>query len=197
MMNYIPKNRGMVFALCLCKTKVRLAIKKKGAFMINKYIYIYNRRNCLLALFCASIVFIPLFVVSLIYNAIPEDTLIAFAPFVIAAICVVIASLYTIHFKKMIKMQEQLYGVQFNDDNVVHLETTLYLSEDWLIWAGISSIYKSHIKSIRSNLIHGRGGSSNKVTITTVDNKKYIIWCLSSSNINKIRKWKNNNKNST
>ena len=95
----------------------------------------------------------------------------------------------------MIKMQEQQYGVQFDDYNVIHLETTLYLSENWLIWAGISSIYKNHIKSIHSKLVHGRSGSSNKVTIKTVDNKKYIIWCLSSSNINKIRKWKNNNIN--
>ena len=161
--------------------------------MINKYIHIYNRRNCLLALFCAIIAFIPLFIVSLIYDVIPEDTLISFVPFVIAAICVAIASLYTIRFKKMINMQEQLYGVSFNDNNAVHLETTLYLSEDWLIWAGVSSMYKSHIKSVRSKLIHGRSGSSNKVVITTVDNKKYVIWCLSSSNINKIRKWKNNN----
>ncbi len=160
--------------------------------MVNKYIYIYTKRNCILALFCASIAFIPLFIVSLIYDVIPEDTLIAFAPFVIAAICVAIASLSTIRFKKMIKMQEQQYGVQFDDDNVVHLETTLYLSENWLIWAGISSIYKNHIKSIHSKLVHG---ISNKVTIKTLDNKKYIIWCSSSSNINKIRKWKNNNIN--
>ena len=96
----------------------------------------------------------------------------------------------------MINMQEQLYGVSFNDNNAVHLETTLYLSEDWLIWAGESAIYKYHIKSVRSKLVHGRSGSSNKVVITTVDNKKYVIWCLSYSNINKIRKWKKNNINS-
>ena len=160
--------------------------------MIDKYIHIYTKRNCLLALFCASIAFIPLFIVSLIYDVISEDTLVAFVPFIIAAICVAIASLCTIRFKKMIQMQEQQYGVQFNDDNVVHLETTLYLSEKWLIWAGVSAIYKDHIKTIHSKLVHGRSGSSNKVTIKTVDNNKYTIWCLSSSNINKIRKWKNN-----
>ena len=150
----------------------------------------------MLALFCAIIAFIPLFIVSLIYNVIPEDTLISFVPFVIAAICVGIASLYIVRFKKMIETQEQLYGVKFNDDNVIHLETTLYLSDDWLIWAGVSAVYKYHIKSVRSKLMHGRSGSSNKVVITTVDNKKYVIWCLSSSNINTIRKWKKNNINS-
>ena len=183
----------MGFARSICNTKAKLAIKEKGDFMVNKYIHIYNRRNCLLALFCAIIAFIPLFIVSLIYDVIPEDTLISFVPFVISAICVAIASLYTIRFKKMINMQEQLYGVSFNDNNAVHLETTLYLSEDWLIWAGVSSMYKSHIKSVRPKLTHGKSGSSNKVVITTVDNKKYVIWCFSSSNINKIRKWKNNN----
>ncbi|MBQ8524513.1 MAG: hypothetical protein IJ457_07820 [Clostridia bacterium] len=158
--------------------------------MIDKYIHIYTKRNCLLALSCASIAFMPLFIVSLMYDVILEDTLVAFVPFIIAAICVAIASLSTIRFKKMIRMQEQQYGVQFNDDNVVHLETTLYLSEKWFIWAVISAIYKDHIKSIHSKLVHGRSGSSNKVTIKTVDNKKYTIWCLSSSNINKIKKWK-------
>lgn len=158
--------------------------------MVKKYISIYNKRNCLLSLLCASIAFIPLFIESLIYDVIPEDTLIAFIPFVIGAIYIGIASLYTIRFKKMIRQQEQLYKVQFNDDDVVHLETTLYLSKDWLIWAGSSAIYRKHIKSISSKLIIGKGGSSNKVIIKTVDNKKYRIWCLSSSNIMKIRKWK-------
>ncbi len=158
--------------------------------MINKYINIYNKRNCLLSLLCAIIAFVPLFVVSLIYDVVPEDILIAFAPFVIGAICVAIASLFTIRFRKMIRRQEQLYKVQFSDRNAVHLETTLYLSSDWLIWAGISAIYRNHIKSISSKLIIGKGGSSNKVIIKTVDNKKYTIWCLSSSNVVKIKKWR-------
>ena len=158
--------------------------------MINKYINIYNKRNCLLSLLCASIAFIPLFVTSLMYDVVPEDILIAFSPFAIAIICDLIDSLFTIRFRKIIRLQEQLYKVQFSDLNVVHLETTLYLSSDWLIWAGISAIYKKHIKSISSKLIIGKGGSSNKVIIKTVDNKKYIIWCKSSSNVIKIKKWR-------
>ena len=31
MTNYIPKNRGMGFVLCLCNTKAKLAIKRKEA----------------------------------------------------------------------------------------------------------------------------------------------------------------------
>ena len=159
--------------------------------MINKYIKIYNTRNCLLALFCAGFVFIPWFVVSFIYDAMPQDTLFSFVPFLIAALCITIASLYTIRFKKMIQSQEQLYNVKFNDDDVVHLETTLYLSRDWLIWAGSSAIYKRHIKSIYLSPRHGRGSSfSNEVGINTVDGKEYRIWCMNSLNIEKIIAWK-------
>lgn len=158
--------------------------------MVNKYVKIYNKRNILLALFCATIAFIPLFAVSLIYDVVEEDIIISFLPFIIAAICVAIASIFNLRFKRMIKTQEQIYNVQFNDTNVINLETTLYLSNEWLIWAGSSAIYKKHIKSIHSTIECGRAGRTNKVTVKTVDNKKYIIWCLRADNVEKIRKWK-------
>ena len=158
--------------------------------MVKKYIRIYNKRNFMLSLLCASIAFLPLFIVSLVYDVIAGDTLIAFIPFAIGAIYVAVASLFTLRFQKMIRQQEQRYNIHFNDKDVVHLETNLYLSRDWLIWAGSSAIYKKHIKSISSQLITGKGGSSNEVIIKTVDNKRYRIWCLDSSNIVTIRKWK-------
>ena len=99
--------------------------------------------------------------------------------------------MFTKRFRKMIHKQEQLYDVQFQDMDVEHLETTLYLSKDWLIEAGSCAMYRAHIKSINSALRHGRVGSSNEVIIKTVDNKQYRIWCLNSSNVKKIRKWKN------
>ena len=159
--------------------------------MIDKYIKIYHNRNIQLALICATIVCVPLFVVSLFYDVVPEDTLVSFVPYILAAMCVAIASLFTKRFRKMVHEQEQLYGVQFQDTDVAHLETTLYLSKDWLIWAGSCAVYKEHIKSISSALRHGGAGSSNEVVVRTVDNKQYTIWCLSSSNVKKIKKWKN------
>ncbi len=161
---------------------------------MKEYIKIYHKRNIKLAFLCAVIVFIPLFVVSLFYDVVPEDTVVSFVPFVLAALSVAVASLYTIRFKKMIKEQEQIYDIQFQDANAEHLETTLYLSDDWLIWAGSCAFYKKHIKSINSVRRYGRVGSSNQVTIKTIGNKKYTIWCLSASNIKKIREWKNTQK---
>lgn len=159
--------------------------------MVEKYIKRYIKRNISVALICALLVFVPFFVVSLIYDVISYDLLIAFTPFPIAFICVLISFLPVIRFRKMIMQQESLYDVVFSDTDADHLETTLYLSKNWLIWAGSCAIYKNHIQSIRHKLESGRAGSSNKVTITTVDNKRYVIWCLSAQNIKKIKAWHN------
>jgi predicted ferric reductase len=156
---------------------------------MEKYIKIYHKRNAQLGCLCAFIAFVPLFIVSLFYDVISEDTLVSFVPFALAAICVAVASLYTIRFKKLIKQQEEIYLIQFQDDNVEHLETTLYLSDNWLIWAGSCAFYKNHIKSISSVRRFGRAGSSNQVTIKTVDDKKYTVWCLSASNVKKLKQW--------
>ena len=146
-------------------------------------------RNMRLVFICASIIFLPLFITSLLYDVVPGDIWIALVPFYLAPICVAVASLYTIRFRKMIAKQEQAYHIQFQDDNVEHLETTLYLSSDWLIWAGSCAFYKKHIKSIRSVRRFGRAGSSNQVTINTIDGKKYTMWCLSAANVKKLKAW--------
>lgn len=158
--------------------------------MPEKYIKIYHKRNVQLVFICASIIFLPLFITSLLYDVVPGDIWIALVPFYLVPICVAVASLYTIRFRKMIAKQEQMYCIQFQDDNVEHLETTLYLSRDWLIWAGSCAFYKKHIQSIRSIRRFGRAGSSNQVTIQTMDNKKYTVWCLSASNVKKLKEWR-------
>ncbi len=159
---------------------------------MKKYITYYNKRNIKIAFAFAAVIFILFFVVSLIYDVIENDVLISFLPFVYAAISVAIASLYTIRFKKMIEKQEKLYDVQFQDKDIERLETTLFLSDEWLIWAGSCAFYKKHIKSINSVRRYAQaGGSSNEITVKTVDGKKYTIWCLSSSNVKRIKKWLN------
>lgn len=158
--------------------------------MIDKYIKIYIKRNVRLAFVCATIVAVPLFITSLFYDVLAYDMLAALVPYPIAAVVVLFCSLPIFRFRRMIQKQEVLYGAEFNDVDVKHLETTLYISQDWLIWAGISAFHKRHIKQITHKLRHGRAGmSSNEVKIITVDNKKYTIWCLSTSNIKKVKDW--------
>ena len=156
---------------------------------MEKYINIYKKRNYKMGIFCAIIVFIPLFVVSLIFDVISYDIAISFLPFLLSFLCVLFANLHTIRFRKMIREQENLYNIEFNDNNVEHLETTLYLSDDWLICAGSSAFNKKHISSIKTRVECGRSGISNRIIIKTIDNKKYSIWCLNDKNIKKIKKW--------
>ena len=164
-------------------------IMQRGDVVVEKYIKIYLKRISILALICATLVFIPLLIVSLVYDVLSYDLIIAFVPFPIALICVLVSLLPIIRFRKMIMRQELLYDTVFSDTDVNHLETTLYLSKNWLIWAGSSAIHKKHIQSIKHKLESGRVGSSNKVIITTVDNKRYVVWCLSATNIKKIKLW--------
>ena len=146
-----------------------------------------------MALICAIMVFIPIFITSLVYDVLPYDLFIAFVPFGLALLCVLISLFPTIRFRRMIEEQEEQYGILFSDDGVKHLETTLYLSNHWLIWAGSSAFYREHILSIRYRTERGASGSSNRVLITTSDNKKYTIWCLNSSNIRRIKAWQKKN----
>ena len=156
---------------------------------MRKYINIYIRRNFLLALFCSIIIFIPLFIVSLIYDVISYDIAVSFTPFVLSFLCVLFSNFSTIKFKKMITQQETMYNIEFNDNSAQHLETTLYLSDNWLIYAGISAFCKNHIRSIRTKVECGKAGTSKRIIIETVNNKKYAIWCVSDENARNIEKW--------
>ena len=123
-------------------------------------------------------------------NVCPENIVILFLPFLLTMPFLFIASLYTISFKKMIKEQEQLYKIKFNDTDAVWLENVLYISKEWLIAAGTCAIYKPHLKSIKSIRHHGKYGTSYRVIFNTINGKKYKIWINSPSDIQRIRKWK-------
>lgn len=159
--------------------------------MVEKYIKLFIKRNILTALICAFLIFVPIFIVALIFDVLSYDLFVAFIPFPIAFVCVLISLLPIIRFKKMIIQQEVLYSVKFCDTDSINLETTLFLNKEWLIWAGSCAIYKKHIHSVNYKKETGRVGSSYKVTIQTNDNKHYSVWCFSLSNIKKIKDWIN------
>jgi hypothetical protein len=172
------------------KKAARRLLRKERDGMVEKYVKIFYRRNLLATLLPAIFVFLPLFVVSLFYDVIDGDIWISFFPFPLAALLWCFAALYTVRFRKMIEEQESLYRISFCDNGAIHLETTLYLSEDWLIFAGSVALYKKHIRSVRAKSEIGRVGSSYKVTLRTVTGKKYVVWCLSHENVERIKKWK-------
>lgn len=162
-----------------------------GNIMVGKYIKLFIKRNILTALICSFLVFVPIFIVSLIFDVLSYDLFVAFIPFPIALVYVLISLLPIIRFKKMIIQQEVLYNVEFCDTDSINLETTLFLNKEWLICAGSCAIYKKHIHSVNYKKVTGRVGSSYNVTIHTNDNKHYSVWCLSLSSIKKIKDWIN------
>ena len=60
--------------------------------MPEKYIKIYHKRNVQLVFICASIIFLPLFITSLLYDVVPGDIWIALVPFYLAPMCVAVDS---------------------------------------------------------------------------------------------------------
>lgn len=158
--------------------------------LTEKYIRIYMKRNLLTALFCAILCFVPLFIVSLIYDLLSYDLVVSFAPFFVALLCVAFSYLYTFRFRRMISEQEKIFSITFDDTAAQHLETTVYLSDDWLIYAGSAAFYKGYVQSISSKTKHGlRGGSSNRVALKTIDGRHYVIWVLSSTVVKRLREW--------
>ena len=89
----------------------------------------------------------------------------------------------------MIRRQERLYNIKFKDYYAVNLEKTVFLSQNWIIYAGRIAIYKKHIQAISSKYVIGKGPSFYKVIIKTVDNKKYTLKCYEQSNLVKIKNW--------
>ncbi len=58
-----------------------------------------------------------------------------------------------------------------------------------MIWAGCSAICKAHIRSVQSRYESGSAGASNRVTITTAEHRRYVVWCLHAENVCRIRDW--------
>ena len=83
--------------------------------LVEKYIRIYMKRNLLTALFCAILCFVPLFIVSLIYDVLSYDLVVSFVPFFIALLFVAFSYLYTFRFRRMISEQEKTFSVVFDD----------------------------------------------------------------------------------
>jgi len=156
--------------------------------MLRIYIFIYLKRNILLALVCA----IPLSGIIIDYfinGAYKNNIFVHFTYFIIIALGQLYGLLLIIPFKKMIKRQEILYDAKFSDSGEKLIEwPTLYLNDDWLICACTCALYKKYIKKIT----HKRVRRSYRVVIKTNDNKQYVIWCGTTTVVNKIKKWLKN-----
>ena len=94
----------------------------------------------------------------------------------------------------MIKMQEDMFNITFNDKNAKSISKTsnAYLSDDWLIYAGSGAFYRDYIKSFSSKKYNStRGGGGYRLIVNTIDGQEYEFHARASGDIKKLREWKN------
>lgn len=158
---------------------------------MQNYIKLYLKRNFLLILFCVLPISLLFFVVSSFYDVLDYDMWLSLLPVGIGSLCFLVSSLYVLRFMSLIKKQEQALAVSFNDQGCVKLGDLIFLSEEWLICAGSCAFHRDYVKGFsQKKYIGNRGGSGYKITVTTIDGKKYRFWSDTCSNLSKFRKWK-------
>ena len=158
--------------------------------MVEKYIKISYRYHCIFYGMAAALSAL-FFVLSLFFDKVDGDSLIALAPLEAVAAHAGILYIYSFYFRRMIREQTALYGVEFSDDGAKCLDGTVtYLADEWLILGCKFALCKRHISSVKSKTIGGLSGSAQNVTITTADGKRYKMWSVSAQNTRKIKKWK-------
>ncbi len=157
----------------------------------KKYINIYLKRNAILIAFLVIPVSILFLIVSLFADVLSYDIWVSFVPIIIGMFCFALSSIYIYRFLRMIQRQEDIFNVQFNDNNAQPLGKgdTTFLSDDWLIHSGSCAFYRGYIKSFSKKVYRSGVGVGYKVTIKTTDGRKYKFWTMSSHDIDKYRKW--------
>ena len=158
--------------------------------MVEKYVKLYMKRNYLLGLWFVAICLAPLLISDLVYGrtvGIQVGVVILF----VVGMGVLVSYIPTSRFRKMIAEQEALYQTKFTDYGARRLEGVLYISEDWLIASGTCAVYKKHIRTVNEKYIgNRRWRGSYHVTLTTADQKRYVIVVQNKDNIKPIRKWR-------
>ena len=94
-----------------------------------------------------------------------------------------------IRFEKMVRLQEQMYSVEFSDqDSELLLTDQVYLTNNWLINLPYWALYKKHIDEFSYEKSEYKKGRYC-CFIHTADDVNYIVWLGSLESVKKIEKW--------
>ena len=158
----------------------------------RKYINMYLKRNIFLAALIALPISFILFIVAIFADVLSYDILGSLAPVVIGAIFVAFYQLYAFRFMRMIKHQEDMYNIEFNDNNAqpLYKNSIIFLSDDWLIISGEYAFYRGYVKSFSQKIYRSRYGNDYKIIVNAVDGRKYKFWATASHDIDKYREWR-------
>ncbi|MBE5810307.1 MAG: hypothetical protein E7318_05145 [Clostridiales bacterium] len=102
-----------------------------------------------------------------------------------------VCMLPSLRFWWMIRRQEKL-GLPFPNEEPRRIDlgwTGTYLTQDWLIYAGIHALHHSQIAAIHGKRINpGRFAVGHLIIVKTVNGRTYR-WHLSQRNVKIIRDW--------
>ena len=154
---------------------------------VRKYIGIYMRNNLQTGVLCALLCFVVFFTVSMLYDIFKYDVVFSFIPFMIALIMVAATYLKTFRFRTMISTQEKRYKVRFSEENAEFLCSGVYLSENWLIFAGLCAFYKKNIRSVSSVKKSGMP----LMSIKTTDGGRYKLRVVTKDEVGAVNEWLN------
>ena len=161
--------------------------------MKEYYIKIYLKRNAKLIAGLTLPISVYFFVMSLMYDAVPNDFVFALIPILIGLFAFLVTCIFVIRFNNMIKMQEEMFNIKFDDSNakLASKISSTYLSDDWLINAGSCAFYRDYIKSFSSKKYNiTRVGGGYRVIVNTIDGQKYEFHSRAGGDIKKFREWK-------
>ena len=154
---------------------------------VAKYIRIYMQNNLQTGVLCAVLCFIAFFAVSIRYDVFEHDVAFSFIPFGIALIMIAATYFRTFRFRKMISAQEKRYKVKFSEENAEFLCSGVYLSENWLIFAGICAFHKKFIKSVSQV----KKSKLPLMSINTADGGQYKLRIVTKDEVGAVNEWLN------
>lgn len=153
----------------------------------KKYIYKFLKFVALATIACLlpGIMSLCLMIIEGEYSPV---VILLFCPLIIA---IIISPLHIIRFNRLISNQEKMFNIKFEDNNAKELGNPIaFISDNWLICSGTCAFYREYVKSFGvKRETGGRGPTSYKIIVNTIDGQKYSFYAGASKDIVMCREW--------
>ena len=165
---------------------------------MKKYITLFLKTRFVLIFGCATALFVLFFSVLLFDRNAVYPPIFALWVYFVAIVFYAINLLVVLRFQRVIAYQERLFDIRFCDTNATPLykgsikAPGVFLSDDWLIFAGKSAFCRQYIKHIDIKSEEANMGNDYRLRIYTVDYKEYSIHIDSPANARRIQIWYKN-----
>ncbi len=149
-------------------------------------------KNCFCISFgCVTLFALVLLISDLIYDKAIGDPSIYIGCYVVALCWFLLCIGYTLHFRRLIRYQEQLLHTSFNDTSArpLYPHSGIVLSDNWLIFSGKSAFSRTYIQRITISTRPSGRSYVHVLKIYATDGKLYQHKFYSRSDAQKIQQW--------